>query len=395
MTRDRKGWRRVKFGEMAEQVNERVDDPKKAGASVYVGLEHLDSDSLKIRRWGSPDDVEATKLRFYKGDIIFGRRRAYQRKLGVAEFDGICSAHAMVLRARPEVVAPEFLPFFMQSDVFMKRAQEISVGSLSPTINWTTLREQEFDLPPTAAQLALSASCELAATVAGACLDAMDAVAEVYRAFAEAELVGQTSGGIEPRCWNHASWNVRLLDELTLPEAPITYGIVQPGNVVSGGPLVVTSEDIQGDFRTDIMRVHPDIERQYVRSRVQPGDILVVVKGFGSGKIGVVPEHFSGNINRDVARIRCSDQIEPRFFYHLWRSDSYSRYRAACMVGTTRPEMSIGTLRRLQVPYPGIAEQRRIAAVLDLVETRRDALKARVIAARRVSRALMNPSGAS
>lgn len=101
----------------------------------YVGLEHLDPDSLRIRRWGSPDDVEATKLCFKSGDIIFGRRRAYQRKLGVAEFDGTCSAHAMVLRAKPEVVLPEFLPFFMQSDLFMNRAVKISVGSLSPTIN--------------------------------------------------------------------------------------------------------------------------------------------------------------------------------------------------------------------------------------------------------------------
>ena len=104
--------------------------------------------SLKIRRWGAPSDVEATKLLFKKGDIIFGRRQAYQRKLAVADFDGICSAHAMVLRAKPEVVLPEFLPFFMQSDLFMNRAVEISVGSLSPTINWKTLAAQEFALPP-------------------------------------------------------------------------------------------------------------------------------------------------------------------------------------------------------------------------------------------------------
>ena len=48
-----------------------------SGMEHYIGLEHLDSDSLKIRRWGSPDDVAATKLMFKKGDIIFGRRRAY------------------------------------------------------------------------------------------------------------------------------------------------------------------------------------------------------------------------------------------------------------------------------------------------------------------------------
>jgi hypothetical protein len=142
------GWNTRRFDQMAVIVNDRVDDPSKADVERYVGLEHLDADSLTIRRWGSRDDVAATKLRFRAGDIIFGRRRAYQRKLAVANFAGICSAHAMVLRARPEEVVPEFLPFFMQSDLFMNRAQQISVGSLSPTINWKTLAKEEFPLPP-------------------------------------------------------------------------------------------------------------------------------------------------------------------------------------------------------------------------------------------------------
>ena len=142
------GWTRVAFGEMAACVNDRIDTPAEAGVEHYVGLEHLDPDSLAIRRWGSPSDVSATKLRFRKGDIIFGRRRVYQRKVAVADFDGICSAHAMVLIAKPAVVASQFLPFFMQSDLFMECAKTISVGSLSPTINWKTLAKQEFALPP-------------------------------------------------------------------------------------------------------------------------------------------------------------------------------------------------------------------------------------------------------
>ena len=104
--------------------------------------------ALHIRRWGKGSDVIGTKLRFRKGDIIFGRRRAYQRKLAVAEMDGICSAHAMVVGARSGVVLTEFLPFLMMSDRFMNRAVEISVGSLSPTINWTTLKHEPFTLPP-------------------------------------------------------------------------------------------------------------------------------------------------------------------------------------------------------------------------------------------------------
>jgi len=142
------GWKRLKFREIAVSITERVDDPATSGVERYVGLEHLDPESTTIRRWGSPNDVEATKLRFYLGDVIYGRRRAYQRKLGVADFDGICSAHALVLRAQPDICLPEFLPYFLQSDGFHQRALDISVGSLSPTINWKTLAVQEFALPP-------------------------------------------------------------------------------------------------------------------------------------------------------------------------------------------------------------------------------------------------------
>ena len=123
-----------RFDQIAENINVRVM-PGDTELDRYVGLEHLDPESLKIRRWGSPNDVIGQKLRFWKGDIIYGRRRAYQRKLVVADYEGICSAHAMVLRAKPDVCLPEFLPFFMQSEIFHQRALDISVGSLSPTIN--------------------------------------------------------------------------------------------------------------------------------------------------------------------------------------------------------------------------------------------------------------------
>ena len=87
-------------------------------------------------------------LRCYPGDIIFGKRRAYQRKAAIVDFEGICSAHAFVLRANSEAIDPKLFPFFLHSDQFMHRMVDISVGGLSPTINWGDLKHQEFLLPP-------------------------------------------------------------------------------------------------------------------------------------------------------------------------------------------------------------------------------------------------------
>lgn len=140
------GWQMVKFGDIAKHISKRVE-PSETELEIYVGLEHLDPDSLKIKRHGVPSDVAGQKLLVKKGQIIFGKRRAYQRKVAVADWDCICSAHAMVLEANAKNVIPEFLPFFMQSDVFMERAVAISEGSLSPTIKWKVLANQDFLFP--------------------------------------------------------------------------------------------------------------------------------------------------------------------------------------------------------------------------------------------------------
>ena len=141
-----KDFETVRFEKVATNISERVE-PKKTELTVYVGLEHLDADNLKIERTGTPEDVIGTKLKIYKGDIIFGKRRAYLRKVAISHFDGIASAHSMILRANEKHIEKEFLPYFMQSDAFMSRAVQISEGSLSPTIKNKTLAVQEFILP--------------------------------------------------------------------------------------------------------------------------------------------------------------------------------------------------------------------------------------------------------
>jgi restriction endonuclease S subunit len=136
----------VKFEQITFNISERVE-PQETNYTIYVGLEHLDPDNLKIERKGKPKDVIGTKLKIYEGDIIFGKRRAYQRKVAVSDFEGIVSAHSMVLRANKKAIEKDLLPFFMQSDVFMNRAVQISEGSLSPTIKWKVLANQEFVIP--------------------------------------------------------------------------------------------------------------------------------------------------------------------------------------------------------------------------------------------------------
>ncbi len=137
---------KYRFEEIAINRTEKKK-PVESDKYTYLGLEHLDSGTLKVSRFGSEVAPIGEKLVMKKGDVLFGKRRAYQKKVAIAPFDGIFSAHGMVLRPKTEVIDSEFFPLFISSDYFLDAAIKISVGSLSPTINWKDLKNLEFDLP--------------------------------------------------------------------------------------------------------------------------------------------------------------------------------------------------------------------------------------------------------
>ncbi len=145
----------IKFGVIAESSKEKRM-PVPSDKEMYIGLEHLDTEDLEVHRFGSDVDITGQKLVMQKGDLLFGRRNTYLRRAAIAPHDGLFSAHGMILRPNAKVVDPSFFPFFILSDYFMNAAIRISVGSLSPTVNWSTLKELEFSLPPLAEQKKLA-----------------------------------------------------------------------------------------------------------------------------------------------------------------------------------------------------------------------------------------------
>lgn len=121
--------------------------PTEEDMLTYIGLEHLDSGSLVVKRWGSDVPIKGEKLIMHEGDVLLGKRNAYLRRAAIAPHDGLFSAHGMILNPIEAVIDKDFFPLFIASDYFFDAAIAISVGSLSPTINWKDLAKLEFDLP--------------------------------------------------------------------------------------------------------------------------------------------------------------------------------------------------------------------------------------------------------
>ena len=118
----------------------------KSGVPI-VGLEHLIPQEIIFSGYDVDTENTFTKT-FKKGQILFGRRRAYLKKAAIADFDGICSGDITVIEAIPGKVEPLLLPFIIQNDKFFDYAVSRSAGGLSPRVKWEHLKDYEFDLPP-------------------------------------------------------------------------------------------------------------------------------------------------------------------------------------------------------------------------------------------------------
>ncbi|MDD3525196.1 MAG: restriction endonuclease subunit S [Candidatus Cloacimonetes bacterium] len=347
------GWKMLKFGDIAQNVAVRVD-PADAKTDVYVGLEHLDPSTLHLRQWGHPSDVTGQKLAFKKGDVIFGRRRAYQRKLAVAEFDGICSAHAMVVRAKPKMILPELLPLFLQSDMFMDRAIEISVGSLSPTINWKTLKVQEFPLPPLDEQKRIAEIL----WAADEALEQFSNASEKLQQTRETYLRGLSSNGAAKK------WKVTKLCKCF----EIVSGQVDPKEEpYRSMPLVAPNHIEQNTGRLICIETAKDQNAISGKYLFQSGDV-VYSKIRPNLRKAFIAE-FDGLCSADMYALRpLPDRIMTRFLLSILLGEHFTSFALTRCVRTGIPKLNRQELSEYELPLPTIEDQKRISSHLEAID---------------------------
>ena len=122
--------------------------PEHAGeVTQFVGLEHIEAGNFQLQGHGNIIDGTTFTKRFATGDILFGKRRAYLKKIAIADFDGVCSNDILVIRAKDNKILQELLPFYIASDAFIQVAINTSAGSLSPRTKWKDLAEMEVSIP--------------------------------------------------------------------------------------------------------------------------------------------------------------------------------------------------------------------------------------------------------
>lgn len=133
------------LGEIAECDKKYPEHEK--DVEHFVGLEYLEAENFQLQGFGEIANGTTFSKRFAKGDVLFGKRRAYLKKVAVAHFDGICSGDILVIRALAKKMLQGLLPYYISSDAFIQHAVSTSAGSLSPRTKWKDLAELEVSVP--------------------------------------------------------------------------------------------------------------------------------------------------------------------------------------------------------------------------------------------------------
>jgi type I restriction enzyme S subunit len=143
------GWMVGTMGDIGKQRREQVAPSELDGDTPYIGLEHMPRRDLALSEWGTAASVTSSKVRFRRGDVLFGKLRPYFHKVGPAPLDGVCSTDIVVLcPKRPEYAA--WLLMIVSDDDFVAYTDRSSAGTKMPRTNWNDMAAFVATMPPSA-----------------------------------------------------------------------------------------------------------------------------------------------------------------------------------------------------------------------------------------------------
>ena len=358
---NRKNWSRVRFDDVVENLNETCD-PAEAGLERVIAMEHLEPGSLHIRAWGNVADGTTFTRRCRPGQVLFGKRRAYQRKVAVAEFDAVVSGDIYVLAPKGDRLLPELLPFLCLSERFFQHAVGTSAGSLSPRTNWSSLASFEFDLPPLDQQRriaeilwAVDESCE----TAKALCEQVNATRDIF--FDDALQKGINKKPKSLRKLGDALTGIvagKSPKSSSAVAAENGYGVLKVSAVGDGEYCEVENKALLNpeDFNADY--------------EVRPGMILVtrcnaLLSGIGRACLVAQTRPRLMLCDKTLQLLPDPNVIERDFLLHGLRREPYRGFVERSANGTEAKNITQETLRAAPFWIPERNEQQRVLAGLN------------------------------
>jgi type I restriction enzyme S subunit len=363
---DKSTWTLTKLGKLAEDISDRVDNPSQSKYDRFVGLEHFVSGDLKIKSWGTTENLASSAKAFKKGDILFARRNAYLRRASMVDFDGCCSGDAFVLRENHNKIVPGFLAFIVNSNGLWDYANSNAAGTMSQRVKWRDLAEYEFLLPPKEEQAKLAEMLWAMDEVVEKEKTVLGRLAINQKAFEKLNFISYKSEIDKKIPKSHKIFRLEEVADITGGSTPS-----RDKNEFWGGDIPwLTPTDVTNHDRINLDKTKEcitDLGLKNISNRIYPvGSILYCSRAtIGFAIINDVPM----TTNQGFSNFIVNEKIDNYFLYFLLKHLTPDLIRLAG--GSTFLEISKSAIRKFKIIVPPLDTQIKIKNTLLALENTR------------------------
>lgn len=378
---DKTGWTLVKFDDVVAEGRETVKDFAAEDIQHVVGLEHIDTENIHLTRWDSMAESTTFTKKFKKGDVLFGRRRAYLKKAAQAPFSGICSGDITVLRAKKGLL-PELLPFLVCNDKFFDYAIKHSAGGLSPRVKFKDLAHYEFLLPPRDQQAKLAELLWAMDEVVEKEIRLLKSILEYLESFKEKVLMsGDKFVRLE-----------KLISGITAGKS--VNGVNTPAVHDEKGVLKVSAVGPNGfdPNENKVITNQADFETRYA---LQKGDILITRANTTElvGRVCLVPHHYPNQMLCDkTLRLEIYPNVDKHFLIAALSSrfirnqiEGFATGTGGAMKNISQPE-----IRSLKIPVKSTVEQANLGETIRAANEKIEMVREKITISKSLQKSLIN-----
>ena len=348
---------KYRFGDVVKEVKINVNRDNNP-YEFYVAGDHLDSEDLIIRRKGrfSTDDVGPAFTRiFHPGQVLYGSRRTYLKKVAIADFDGICANTTFVLETKDNnIFTQELLPFIMLSDRFTEWSVSHSKGSTNPYVLFSDLADFEIELPDINSQRSLAKKLASAHNVKESYKTLLKCTDELVKS-QFIEMFGSIDN-------NKHRYPVCRISEV----CDILNGYAfQSKKYVDTGIRVIRIANVQKGYieDTDPQFYPSSLFDEYEKYMLFENDLLLSLTG-NVGRVGLLPkEMLPAALNQRVACIRPTERINKTFLFKMMNLDSFEKDCIDNSSGSAQKNMSTEWLKRYKFILPPMYEQKKFVRI--------------------------------
>lgn len=339
---------RVCLGDVAREIKQKAPTGQELPT---VGLEHLDPGEVELVRWDEDTGTTFTKA-FLKGQVLFGRRRAYLRKAAVAPFDGVCSGDITVIAAKSNL-SPRLLPFIIQNNALFEHAVTNSAGSLSPRVKWQSLSQFEFALPGIDKQEELADILWAAQSVRRNYRKLLTACDDVVKS----QFVEMFGG---PEVFEAAPNTVKDVAKLRVGiviKPSRFYAAAGTGTPafrsLNIGPMRVQNSDWI-EFTDEAMRAN-------TRTVAHEGDVLIVRSGYPGTSCVVTAEFAGRNVVDLIIATPDRDKVLPEYLCAYLNCPPGKSQIERMQHGVAQQHFNVGMCEKLRLRIPPLSHQKEFA----------------------------------